>query len=54
MTLENVQRRLAGNPFRTFVHPVSMLEELIRRAGFMLTSRRQTWMWLPRPAHTRE
>jgi tRNA1(Val) A37 N6-methylase TrmN6 len=45
MTLENLQRRLAGNPFRTFVHPVSMLEELIRGAGFMLTSRRQTWMW---------
>jgi magnesium-protoporphyrin O-methyltransferase len=45
MTLENLQRRLSGNPFRSFVHPVSMLEELIRCAGFTLASRRQTWMW---------
>jgi magnesium-protoporphyrin O-methyltransferase len=45
MTLENAQRRLSGNPFRTFVHPVPMLEELIRRAGFVLAGRRQTWMW---------
>jgi magnesium-protoporphyrin O-methyltransferase len=45
MTLENLQRRLSGNPFRSFVHPVSKLEELIRRAGFRLASRRQTWMW---------
>jgi len=45
MGLENLQRRLSGNPYRTFVHPVSRLEELIRRAGFTLASRRQTWMW---------
>jgi SAM-dependent methyltransferase len=45
MALENLQRRLSGNPFRTFVHPVSRLEELIRRAGFTLASRRQTWTW---------
>lgn len=45
MTLENLQRRLMGNPFRSFVHPVSRLEELIRRAGFRLASRRRTWMW---------
>jgi magnesium-protoporphyrin O-methyltransferase len=45
MGLENLQRRLSGNPFRTFVHPVPRLEELIRRAGFTLASRRQTWMW---------
>jgi SAM-dependent methyltransferase len=45
MALENLQRRLLGNSFRAFVHPVPMLEELIRRAGFTLASRRQTWMW---------
>jgi SAM-dependent methyltransferase len=45
MALENLQRRLSGNPFRTFVHPAVLLEELIRRAGFTLASRRQTWMW---------
>jgi tRNA1(Val) A37 N6-methylase TrmN6 len=45
MAVENLQRRLSGNSFRTFVHPVSQLEALIRRTGFTLASRRQTWMW---------
>jgi magnesium-protoporphyrin O-methyltransferase len=43
--LENVQRRLSGNSFRAFVHPVSRIDDLIRRAGFTLANRRQTWMW---------
>jgi magnesium-protoporphyrin O-methyltransferase len=43
--LENSQRRLARNPFRTFVHPTAKIEETIRRAGFRLSSRRGTWMW---------
>jgi SAM-dependent methyltransferase len=45
MTLENGQRWLARNSFRTFVHPISKIEQTIRRAGFELSSRRETWMW---------
>ena len=45
MTLENGQRRLARNNFQTFVHPIAKIEETIRRAGFRLSCRRQTWMW---------
>jgi SAM-dependent methyltransferase len=45
MTLENSQRWLARNSFRTFVHPIPKIEETIRRAGFGLSSRRETWMW---------
>jgi predicted RNA methylase len=43
--MENVQRKLARNPFRTFVHPVGDMERLISAAGFELRSRRETWMW---------
>lgn len=43
--LENAQRRLANNPFRTFVHPVASMEQMIRAAGFDLSTRRETWMW---------
>ena len=45
VTLENGQRRLAGNPFRTFVHPPARMERIIRQHGFELFSRRETWMW---------
>jgi magnesium-protoporphyrin O-methyltransferase len=45
VTLENVQRRLTRNAFRTFVHPAARMEDLIRSAGFELSSRRETWMW---------
>jgi hypothetical protein len=45
MTLENGQRWLARNNFRTFVHPIAKIEETIRRAGFGLSRRRETWMW---------
>jgi magnesium-protoporphyrin O-methyltransferase len=43
--LENAQRRLTKNPFRTLVHPAARMEDLIRSAGFELSTRRQTWMW---------
>ena len=43
--LENGQRRLARHSFRTFVHPATRMEETIRRAGFSLATRRETWMW---------
>jgi magnesium-protoporphyrin O-methyltransferase len=45
MALENGQRRLARNDFRTFVHPTAKIAETIRRAGFKLSRRRETWMW---------
>lgn len=45
INLENLKRRISGNTFRAFVHPVSRLEDLIRRAGFTLANRRRTWMW---------
>ena len=45
MALENGQRRMARNPFRTFVHPVDLIEDIMTRARFRLSSRRETWMW---------
>jgi magnesium-protoporphyrin O-methyltransferase len=45
MALDNMKRRLAGNPFRAFVHPVSRIQDAIGRAGFTLSGRRETWWW---------
>jgi SAM-dependent methyltransferase len=45
MMLDNALRRLARKSFRTFVHPVGKIEETITRAGFKLSSRRQTLAW---------
>ena len=45
MGLENGRRRLGRNPFRTFVHPRAMIENIIDRAGFRLSSRRESWVW---------
>jgi len=42
---DNLKRRLTGNPFRTFVHSPALMERLIRRGGFTLSSRRRTWIW---------
>src|SRR4029453_1575030 len=42
---ENGLRRLKGNPFRAFVHPVDRMTQTIERAGFRLAARRQTWQW---------
>ena len=43
--LENIQRRLTKNSFRTFVHSAARMEDMIRSAGFELSTRRETWMW---------
>lgn len=43
--LENGQCWLRRSPFRTFVHPVDVIEETITRAGMKLSSRRESWMW---------
>ena len=43
--IQNVGRQLRGNPFRTFVHSASVMENVIRRAGFALLSRSCTRTW---------
>jgi magnesium-protoporphyrin O-methyltransferase len=43
--VENAVRRLKGNPFRAFVHPVDRMTQTIERVGFHLAGRRQTWQW---------
>ena len=43
--LENTQRRLTKNSFRTVVHSAARMEDMIRSAGFELSTRRETWMW---------
>jgi magnesium-protoporphyrin O-methyltransferase len=45
MGLENGQRRLTRNSFRTFVHPVAEIQDTIRRGGLRLSSRQESWMW---------
>lgn len=43
--LENLMRRLRGNPFRAFVHSPVAMQYLIRRAGFELAFQGGTWKW---------
>jgi len=43
--VENAVRRLKGNPFRAFVHPVDRMTQALERAGLHLAGRRQTWQW---------
>jgi SAM-dependent methyltransferase len=43
--VQNVARRLCRNPFRTFVHSASAMEDVIRRAGFEVVSRNCTRTW---------
>jgi magnesium-protoporphyrin O-methyltransferase len=42
---QNHRRRRAGNAFRTFVHPVSRIEALVRTAGFQIERYRRTLVW---------
>ena len=43
--VENAQRRLRKNSFRTFVHPARRMQDVIQSAGFELSTQRETWMW---------
>lgn len=43
--LQNVARQLCRNPFRTFVHSASAMDQVIRRAGLELVSRGCTRTW---------
>jgi hypothetical protein len=42
---QNYRRGLAGNAFRTFVHPVTRIEALVRAAGFQVLLSRRTLVW---------
>lgn len=43
--LENLVRKLRGNPFRTFLHPPIQMQQVLERCGFELVSRDQTRAW---------
>ena len=45
VAIQNFARRLMGNDFEVFVHPVNRREEIVRRAGFVLARRRGRWVW---------
>jgi len=45
VAIQNFARRLMGNDFEVFVHPVNRMEEIVRRAGFVLARRRGRWVW---------
>jgi hypothetical protein len=42
---QNYLRRRAGNAFRTFVHPVTRIEALVRAAGFNVVRSCRTFVW---------
>jgi 16S rRNA G966 N2-methylase RsmD len=42
---QNHRRRRAGNAFRTFVHPVTRIEALVRAAGFQVVRSCRTLVW---------
>ena len=42
---QNLRRRRAGNAFRTFVHPVTRIEALVRASGFQVLRSRRTLVW---------
>jgi magnesium-protoporphyrin O-methyltransferase len=48
---ENFWRRRGGNPFRTFVHPVSEIIKLIETAGFVMHRSFRTPVWQVLVAH---
>ena len=43
--LENLVRRLRGDPFRTYVHPTDAIDTEIRRQGLARRSVRDTFLW---------
>lgn len=42
---QNHWRKRSGNPFRTFVHPVSLIRGLVLAAGFEIRRTRRTLVW---------
>ncbi|HJQ09557.1 MAG TPA: methyltransferase domain-containing protein [Gemmatimonadaceae bacterium] len=45
VALENFVRRVLGNPFRTFVHPVGAIDDLLERNGLKRQSVHDTFVW---------
>jgi hypothetical protein len=45
MTVENLLRRLEGNPFRTFVHPPEAIRRVLESAGWRRAEQRSTLVW---------
>ncbi len=43
--IENLVRRMTGNQFRSYVHPVSRIHELLSAAGLKERFRRDTLVW---------
>jgi 2-polyprenyl-3-methyl-5-hydroxy-6-metoxy-1,4-benzoquinol methylase len=43
--LINLRRRLAGSPFRTFIHPRSRIEEIMKSGGLESVFQRRTFFW---------
>jgi tRNA1(Val) A37 N6-methylase TrmN6 len=43
--VENLMRRLKGNPFRTFLHSPTEMQLVLERCGFDLVSRGETPAW---------
>jgi 2-polyprenyl-3-methyl-5-hydroxy-6-metoxy-1,4-benzoquinol methylase len=48
LALDNLKRRVQGNSFRTFVHPVGGMESLLGGAGFRVAQQSRSLVW-----HTR-
>ncbi|MGE5832877.1 MAG: class I SAM-dependent methyltransferase [Acidobacteriota bacterium] len=45
LALENVGRRLFGNPFRTFMHAPAAMEACVTQEGLVRTHRSRTFVW---------
>ena len=45
LALENLGRRLVGNPFRIYAHPLDRMEAIVRRHGLDPRSRSRTFAW---------
>jgi magnesium-protoporphyrin O-methyltransferase len=45
LALENLRRRLTGNPFRTFVHAPAAMEARVVQGGFVRIHRSRTFFW---------
>jgi magnesium-protoporphyrin O-methyltransferase len=45
LALENLRRRLFGNPFRTFVHAPRAMEARVTQDGFVRIHRSRTFVW---------
>ena len=43
--VENFVRRVRGDEFRAFVHPVTAMEAIVQETGFRRLSRTATWVW---------